>query len=99
MLLYGGLGVDKTHTIIALQQLVESLGNGIVVCARTGSAAANIPHGQTMYSFVRILGESFRYDYGRQTTTHVPFKAGCCTNHISREEYFSDRRGFDVRTH
>jgi DNA replication protein DnaC len=50
VLLYGGPGVGKTHTIIALQQLAQSLGNGIVVCAPTGSAAANIPHGQTIHS-------------------------------------------------
>ena len=50
VLLYGGPGVGKTHTIIALQKLAESFGDGIVVCAPTGSAAANIPQGQTIHS-------------------------------------------------
>jgi DNA replication protein DnaC len=49
-LLYGGPGVGKTHTIIGLQQLTESLGDGVVACAPTGSAASNVPHAQTIHS-------------------------------------------------
>lgn len=63
MLLYGGPRVGKTHTIIAVQQLAESLGDGIVICAPTGSVAANIPHGQTIHS---LFG--FRVDPSDMTT-------------------------------
>lgn len=44
------IGVGKTHTILALQQLAEAMCNGVVVCTPTGAAATNIPRAQTIHS-------------------------------------------------